>query len=114
MDFNVNETRLLAMLSLAKKAGKLVTGEEGCEKAIQKGEAKIVFLATDASKNTHKKFNNKTTFYKVPIHSIFTKDVMGQHIGSHSRATIVVVCENFAKKMNELIEKCRGGNLPPE
>ena len=102
MDMKLN--RLLSMVSLAKKAGKLVTGEEGCEKAIQKGQAILLLVATDASANTKKKFTNKTTFYKVPMYSLFTKDEMGGAIGTHSRATIAVVCENFAKKISEIIE----------
>ncbi|MCL2854157.1 MAG: ribosomal L7Ae/L30e/S12e/Gadd45 family protein [Defluviitaleaceae bacterium] len=97
------EKRLLSMVSLAKKAGKLVTGEEGCEKAIQKGQATLVLIATDASANTKKKFTNKTNFYKVPMISLFTKDEMGGAIGTHSRATIVVADEGFGKSILEII-----------
>jgi len=91
------------MLSLAKKAGKIITGEDSCEKAIQKGLANIVFVATDASGNTKKKFNNKTTYYKVPIYSLFTKEEMGNAIGMHNRATLVVADAGFAKRILELL-----------
>ena len=103
-DSNV-EARLLSMLSLARKAGKLATGEEGCEKAISKREAKLILVATDASQNTKKKFTNKANHYKVPLYSLFTKEVMGKHIGVHSRATIVVTDSGFAAKILEFIKK---------
>jgi len=92
------------MISLCKKAGKLVAGEENCEKSIQKGLAKVVFLATDASDNTKKKFNNKAAYYDVPIFSIFTKEVLSKHIGVPNRATVVVTDEGFAEKILELID----------
>ena len=103
MNEDLAHKRLLSMISLAKKAGKLVTGEEGCEKAIQKGAAHVVLVATDASDNTKKKFTNKATHYKVPILSLFTKEIMGQNIGAASRATIVVADEGFAKKILDLV-----------
>ncbi|MCL2235784.1 MAG: ribosomal L7Ae/L30e/S12e/Gadd45 family protein [Defluviitaleaceae bacterium] len=101
---DLKEKRLLSMVSLARKAGKVVTGEEGCEKAVQKGQAHLLLVATDASAGTKKKFTNKTTFYKVPIHSFFTKEQMGEAIGTHSRAAIVVTDEGFSKKILEIIE----------
>ena len=109
MSSDVAEKRLLSMLSLAKKAGKLVTGEEGCEKAIQKGTAQVVLVAVDASDNTKKKFNNKAAHYNVPIYSLFTKEVMAKQIGMQNRATIVVADENFGDKIMSLIELRKGG-----
>ena len=105
---DIKAKRLLSMVSLAKKAGKLVTGEEGCQKAIQKGQVFLLLLATDASQNTKKKFTNKTTFYKVPMYSLFTKDEMGLAIGASNRATIGLVCENFSKKILEIIVSMEG------
>ena len=99
----MHNQRLLNLISLCKKAGKLAAGEENCEKAIQKGLAKIVFLATDASDNTKKKFNNKAAYYDVPIYTLFTKEVLGNSIGMQGRATIVITDEGFAKKIMELV-----------
>ena len=97
------DKKLLNLISLCKKAGKLVAGEENCEKAIQKGFAEIVFLATDASDNTKKKFNNKAAYYDVPIYTLFTKAVLGNSIGMPNRATVVITDEGFAKKILELV-----------
>ncbi|MCL2575241.1 MAG: ribosomal L7Ae/L30e/S12e/Gadd45 family protein [Defluviitaleaceae bacterium] len=102
---NTNEKRILSMLSLAKKAGKIITGEDGCVKAIQKDNAKLVLVATDASDNTKKKFNDKTKFYNVPIHSIFTKEMVSANIGLQNRATIVITDEGFGSKIEDLIVK---------
>ena len=97
--------RLLSMIALARKAGKLITGEEGCEKAIRHGVAHLVFIAADASTNTQKKFNNKATFYGAQVCDVFTKDEISRHTGLHNRATFVVTDESFSNKMIEIIEK---------
>ncbi|MDR2167401.1 MAG: ribosomal L7Ae/L30e/S12e/Gadd45 family protein [Clostridiales bacterium] len=111
----MDDKRLLSMISLARKAGKIVTGEEGCVKAIQSGAAQIVLVAVDASHNTKKKFANKAAHYKVPFYSLFTKEVMGGQIGMSNRATICVVDAGFAAKIADLAEnlnKERVGSCP--
>ena len=101
----VIKKRLLSMVALARKAGKLVAGEESCEKAIRSGEALLVHVARDASANTQKKFGNKANYYKTPIYSLFTKEEINRHIGLHNRATFVVTDENFAAKIKEIAEE---------
>ena len=53
-----NEKRLLSYLGLAKRAGKVASGEFQTEEAIRKGKAELVLVAGDASDNTKKKFRN--------------------------------------------------------
>ena len=50
--------RVLNLIGLAQKAGKVVSGEFMTEKAVKTGEAALVILAEDASENTQKKFRN--------------------------------------------------------
>ena len=104
MDDN-EKKRLLSMVALARKAGRLTTGEEGCEKAVRQGIAQLIFVAADASANTQKKFGNKAAFYGVQICNLLTKEEIGRHTGLYNRAAFVVTDENFANKMREIIEK---------
>ena len=46
------------MLSIAKKAGKVASGEFMTENAVKSGGAALVIVAEDASDNTKKKFKN--------------------------------------------------------
>ena len=106
----INKKRLLSMLALARKAGKITRGEEGCEKAIRSGDALLVFVSRDASDNTKKKFGNKSKFYEVPIYSLFSKEEINRHMGLANCATFVVTDQNFATKIIEII-KADGGLL---
>ncbi|KMO58564.1 50S ribosomal protein L7, partial [Lacticaseibacillus rhamnosus] len=50
---------VLNLLGLARRASRLTTGDQLVLSAIRSGEAKLVFVASDASANTRKKFSDK-------------------------------------------------------
>ena len=99
---------IISLLGIAKRAGKVVSGEFSTEKAIKEHKAKLVIVATDASNNTKKLFTNKTTFYKVPIVFYSDKDSLGHGIGCEMRTSLAILDEGFAnaiiKKIEELNE----------
>lgn len=96
--------RLQSMTGLAKKAGKLVSGEFACEAAVKKNEAKLVMLATDAADNTKKLFKNKCKFYGVPVKETMTKEELGHSIGKDYRAVAAVLDEGIAAVILKIIE----------
>ena len=59
--------KVLSMLGLAAKAGKVVSGEFSTEKAIKARKAYIVMVAEDASDNTkrHSEIHVITTGYRL-------------------------------------------------
>ena len=50
--------KALSMIGLATKAGKIASGEFAVESAVRKGKACLVIIASDASDNTKKSFND--------------------------------------------------------
>ena len=54
--------KIYGMIGMAKRAGKISTGAFICEKMIRSKQAKLVFLATDASDNTKKSIQNSCEF----------------------------------------------------
>ena len=109
----MKQNKLLSLIGIAMKAGKLVSGEFSTETAIKSGKAYLVIITGDASKNTVKKFTNSCAFYNVPILTISTKEELGAAIGKQQRSSTAVLDEGFAnaimKKMDEI-----GGNLNGE
>ena len=91
----------MRLLGLCQKAGKLVSGEPGVEKAVRGNTARLIILAGDASNNTVKKFTNSSTFYQIPILTIGTKQQLGKAIGKEIRAVLAVTEEGFSKKILE-------------
>ncbi len=97
--------KIYAILGLCQRAGKLVSGETGCEQAIKKGSAKLLLLAEDASANTKKKFQNSAAYYHIPLYTIGKKEDMGAALGKDSRAVLVITEEGFAKSIAKKINQ---------
>lgn len=63
----MNHEKIFQMLGLATRARKIITGEELVVKEIQKGNAKLVILASDAAYNSRKKFKINVRFITLSI-----------------------------------------------
>lgn len=102
---NVNKKqrpdRVLSMLGIAAKAGKVVSGEFSTEQAVKSGAAYFVAVAEDASKNTTKKFQDMTSFYDVPFVIYGTKETLGGCIGKEYRSSLAVTDEKLAEAVKK-------------
>ena len=98
----MKQNKTLSMLGLAKRAGKVVSGEFSVEKAVKSGKAYLVIVAEDASSNTRKNFSDMCTYYKLPLIVTGTKETLGHAIGCEFRASVAVTDSGFAQS----IEKC--------
>ncbi|MBE5945953.1 MAG: 50S ribosomal protein L7ae [Lachnospiraceae bacterium] len=96
--------KALALLSIAAKAGKIVSGGFMCEKAIQEGTACLIIIAEDASGNTRKKFTDKSTFYNVPCRVAGTSEVLGHRIGKQNRMVVAVTDEGLAEQITNKLD----------
>lgn len=97
----INYNKILNLLGISKRAGKIVTGEDLILKAIKNNEIKLLFIASDAGKNTAKKFKDKTNYYQIPSITIFNKDELGEAVGM-PRVMIGIADDGFARKFEKL------------
>jgi len=95
----VNNDRILSLFGLAKKAGKLKSGEYCVEEEIKKGRAKLVVCAKDASENTRKKYSDMCNFRHVPIYYYSNKEDLAKCIGAQLRSAVVIIDEGFANSI---------------
>lgn len=100
----MNLNKLLSLVSLATKAGKVVSGEFATEKEIKTGRACLAIIADDASDNTKKKFRNMCEFYEVPFYTYGNKVELGHAIGKEFRASLAILDEGFAKGIRKYLE----------
>ena len=99
----MKQNKALSMLGLAKRAGKVVSGEFGVEKAVRSGRACLVLVAEDASANTRKNFTDMCTYYKLPLIFIGTKETLGHAIGCEMRASVAVTDRGLAQSIEKSI-----------
>ena len=96
--------KVLSLIGLAMKAGKVVSGEFSTEKAVKTGTAFLVVVAESASGNTKKKFGNSCSYYQVPLYFLGEKEELGRAIGKEFRASLAVTDENFTKAIEKQLE----------
>ncbi len=97
--------KFLSLLGLCQRAGKLVSGELPCEKAIKSGKVKLLIISEDASDNTKKKFSNTALQNNVEFICTENKESIGRAIGKDLRSTAAIVDEGFARQLKKLYEK---------
>ncbi len=91
------EKKIFSLFGLATRAGKIASGEFQTETAVKSGTAFLVVIAKDASDNTKKLFQDKCSFYKIPIIFFGTKEELGHAIGKEYRASLAILDKGFAE-----------------
>ncbi len=90
------QNKVMSMLGLATKAGKVASGEFMTETMIKKSSACLVILAEDCSDNTKKKFHNMCDYRDIPCYEFSNKEDLGRGIGKEFRACLAVTDPGFA------------------
>ncbi len=102
--------KVLSMLGLAKKAGRLEVGEEPVGAAARARDARLIVVAEDAAENTVRRVRHfadagQCLWVKVPA----TKDELGRAVGRTSCAMVALTDVGFAeaaaKKLAALDER---------
>ena len=94
----------MGMLGLAKRAGKISSGESACKEAIRFGKSQLILLAGDASDNTKKNITDSCAYYDVSYYIIGTKESLGHAIGNSYNAVISVNDSGFASALIKHID----------
>ncbi|HEL2575285.1 TPA: YlxQ-related RNA-binding protein [Streptococcus suis] len=95
--------KILNLLGLAQRAGRLISGEELVVDAIRKQQAKLVFLANDAAGNLSKKITDKSHTYQVEVVTAFSTLELSAAVGK-ARKVLAVTDAGFTKKMRSIME----------
>ena len=96
--------KVLSLLGLSARAGKIASGEFAAETAVKSGKAALVIVAEDASANTKKLFHDKCSFYEVPVFDYGTKETLGHAIGKELRASVAVLDAGLANAIISHLE----------
>ncbi len=92
----MNQNKVLSLVGLAAKAGKVVSGEFSTEKAVKTGQAFLVLVSEEASGNTRKKFQNMCAYKEVPIVVYGAKEAIGRAMGKEMRASLAILDQGLA------------------
>ncbi len=93
--------KILQLIGLATRAGKVKSGEFSAEKSVKSGRARLVIVAEDASENTRKMFENMCRYYHVQVYFFGSKEELGKAMGKAMRASLAVEDQNLAQAIGK-------------
>lgn len=99
-----NRDKVLNLLGLAQKAGKISSGNDLVISAMKTNKAALVLLATELSANSQKEFNYLSEKYEVPVNYDFTEQELSNALGK-KRKIIAVLDQGFKKAIMAKLEK---------
>lgn len=100
--------KILGLIGLAMKAGKVSFGADSVEEECNKGKIKILIIANDASDRSKKKFEDIGNKNKVPVIIDSNIEELSKAIGKNNKAIIGIKDMNFAKSIQK---KYNGGDI---
>lgn len=101
---NMNN-KILNLLGLAQRAGKIVSGDFVVEKTIQKEKVHLLILAKDCAANNTNKYRHLAERSRIPLRQVSTKDELGHALGKDVRAIVAVMDGGFAKALLQEIDE---------
>ena len=90
--------KLLGLIGLCARAGRLTSGEDACEKLIRAGKARVAFLDEGASANARKALRNACESYGVTLVTL-PEGELGRVSGKPGRMAAATADESFAQSM---------------
>ena len=99
------QDRVLSLLGLAAKAGRVVSGGFSAEEAVKSKKACLILIAEDTQTNTLKRFTDKCSHYNIPIRFYGTKETLGRAVGKESRACIALTDRGFAQGILKILNE---------
>lgn len=103
-----NDFKILSLIGLAQRAGKVVSGEDTVQKECSRNRVQLLIVAEDSSENTKQNVEKWSRFYKIPFRIFSTRGDLGGGIGKEWRATIGISDIGFAKEIQRLFDEDAG------
>ena len=97
----MSDQQVLSLLGLAKRAGKLIAGEDSVLRLLKLNKLKIVFVANDASEKQKDKFIKKSYFYKTQLNNDYSCDQLSSAIGKPMCKILGITDQGFLDALNK-------------
>ena len=96
--------KVLRLLGLATRAGKIAFGMISVIDTINKKKAKLVIVAQDSSDRTKRNITKIAQENNVPIRIYGNIETISKNIGKDNKAVVCVKEVNFSKEMLKIID----------
>ena len=97
-----SEEKLLNLIGLCKRAGKITCGEQAVLDSIKRPVYSFIIIANDASEGTLKKITDKCKSYNKDYIIFSDRYTLGKYTKREYAVTVSVNDINFAKRIHEI------------
>lgn len=99
----MTQDKLLSLLGICRRAGRLQWGHDACLESLRQGRAKLCLLASDASDRLRREITEAAAANGSPpvIHTAYTMQQLRNATGYHA-GVLSTEDEGFAKRLAEL------------
>ncbi len=97
--------RVMNLLGMAQKAGRIVSGSTAVEQAVKGKHAKSLLVAADAAEETRGDYEELARRYHIPLFVCLTKEFLGRCLGKEQRAAVALLDEGFSRALSKLMEE---------
>ena len=104
----MESNKVLRLLGLATRAGKIAFGTESVIESVEKKKAKLVLVASDSAERTKRNFFRICDLNGVDIREFGTIEELSKSIGKANKAVIAIKDINFS---NEILKLIDGGEV---
>lgn len=104
----VNKAKILGLIGISAKAGKVVSGTDACIEEITRKKCSLIIVSEEASEKTKKNFKYYADKYNIPIVIFGNIEELSHSIGKRNRAIICIKEKNLS---NEIQKNINGGDI---
>ncbi len=97
------DNRILGLIGIATKAGKVIAGSEAVEEAIINKKAKLVIVTKDASARTKDHIKRYCEQNKIMFSIFGVNEEMSKAIGKANKAVICIKDKNLGEEIYKII-----------
>ena len=97
------ENRILGLMGITAKAGKIAFGTEAVIESIEKKKAKLVIIAEDASDKSKDNMMHLCSKNQIPIVTFGTIETISKAIGKPNKSVISIKDKNLGEEINKII-----------
>ena len=101
---NMDKQKIMGLLGMAQRAGKVVSGDFPVQKALSSDTAAALLIAEDASERTRATLSAMAGEKGVAVYVLLTKEELGHCLGKSERASAVLSDKGFAKLLEERLQ----------
>ena len=97
------KNRVLGLIGLSAKAGKVECGADAVEECIKRGKAKLVIVSEDAADRTKENFEFLSKQQRVNFVVYANKEELSKSIGKNNKAVLAIKDKNLSEQIYKII-----------